>query len=338
MPFLLKDKLKYKFLTKDELIINLDRLSRFKLPEESFNRVFISILINCLISPKYSKKELENLSADIISDYVKTIWNSSVKNLFPNFDNNNYTNNALKMTVQIPFKITDERTKTFINTKLILSPILNSLDINSVPLNLKFLIMADKIDEKLSNICIDNLRSKYSLKFPIKKLIIVEGITEENLLPVFAKKLGYDFDKLGIYILGAGGKSKSPSLYIKLRDKLNIPVILLFDNDAVSVCNTLKKQLKRNDKIIVINNGEFEDILSLNLIKRTLNKEFTLSEPIIMEDLHKYNKMCDNLEYFFRTRNIGEFKKSKFSQLIAQNIKYDTDITEDVKKIINDIV
>lgn len=337
MPILIKEKLKYKFLSKEELIINLDRLSRFKPPEESFNRVFISILINCLISPKYSKKELENLSADIISDYVKTIWNNSVKNLFPNFYNNNI-NNVLKTTVQIPFKITDERTKTFINTKLILSPVLNSLDINSVPLNLKFLIMADKLHKKLTVEHIDNLRDKYALKFPIKKLIIVEGITEENLLPVFSKKMGYDFNKSGTYILGAGGKSKSPSLYIKLRDKLNIPIILLFDNDAIPVCNLLKNQLRSNDKIIIINKGEFEDILSLNLIKRTLNKEFTLSQPIIKEDLYKFDKMCDNLENFFRTRNIGEFKKSKFSQLIAQNIKYDTDITNDVKKIINDIV
>ena len=37
---------------------------------------------------------------------------------------------------------------------------------------------------------------------------IVEGITEEILLPVFSKLLGYDFYAHGIQIIPAGGKNQ----------------------------------------------------------------------------------------------------------------------------------
>ena len=74
--------IKFKFLSLDELSISVDRLSRFKLPEEAYFRVFSSILQKSLITPKYSKKELEELPAEIISKLVKHIWNKSVENIF----------------------------------------------------------------------------------------------------------------------------------------------------------------------------------------------------------------------------------------------------------------
>ena len=58
--------------------------------------------------------------------------------------------------------------------------------------------------------------------------------------------VGYNFDELGIFILGAGGKSKSPSLYLKLKDKLKIPVIMLFDSDAKEICEFLNKSLYKH--------------------------------------------------------------------------------------------
>ena len=178
---------------------------------------------------------------------------------------------------------------------------------------------------------------KHSLLFPIRKLLIVEGITEEILLPVFASKLKSDFNKNGIYILGAGGKSKSPNLYINLKDKLKIPVILLFDSDAKEICNILKQNIYPKDKILIIEKGEFEDILSVNLIKRALNNEYETVLPVIKKDLLLFPKMCSNLEYLYRTRQLGEFKKAKFAKIISQNIRYKTDITDEIKNLIFNI-
>ena len=43
---------------------------------------------------------------------------------------------------------------------------------------------------------------------------------------------------------------------------------------------------------------------------------------------------CENIEEFYRTRHLGEYKKSRVSKLIANNIAYKTDITEEIKEII----
>ena len=83
---------KFKFLTKDELLISLDRLSRFKLPEESYFRVFSSIITKCLITPKLSKKDIEDLSGDELSKIVELIWNKSVENIFGAINKKNNIN------------------------------------------------------------------------------------------------------------------------------------------------------------------------------------------------------------------------------------------------------
>lgn len=324
--------LKYKHITLDELIISIDRLSRFKLPDEAYNRVFTSIISKYLISPKYSKSDIENLSANDISKIVKEIWNKSVEKIFGKQEKQN---NILKIIATSTFKNLDERTKTFINTPLAIDSVLYTVDFETAPINLKFLIKTSKIST-LDDIKFERRRNK--LLFPIQKLVIVEGITEEILLPVFANKLNKSFDENGIYILGAGGKSKSPSLYMKLRDKVKIPIILLFDNDAKEICELLKANLLPKDKMLIIDNGEFEDILSLNLIKRALNNEYEPASVLHTDELRSHTKMCENIEDFYRTRHLGEFKKSKFSKIIASNIKYDTDITNEIQDIISKII
>lgn len=325
---------KFKFLTKDELLISLDRLSRFKLPEESYFRVFSSIITKCLITPKLSKKDIEDLSGDELSKLVELIWNKSVENIFGAINKKNDIN-ILKYLVNKSFKNIDEKTKKLINTNLFIKELLQSIEYNTAPINLKFLKYCVSLS---SNEEIISISKRQKLLFPIRKLVIVEGITEEILLPVFAKKLGHSFEENGIYILGAGGKSKSPSLYMKLKDKLNIPVILLFDNDAIEISDVLSKNLLKKDKIIVISNGEFEDILSENLIKRSLNKEYLPATPLIIDDLRIYPKMCENIENFYRTRHLGEYKKSKVSKIIAENIHYNSDITDEIKNIIFSII
>lgn len=328
---LLPTNLKFKYMTIEELSISLDRLSRFKLPEESYFRVFSSILQKCLIEPRYTKTEIDSLPANVLSSLVKKIWNSSVEYLFGKNNDENKIN-LLKLLVTETFEIIDERTKKLINTNLKINNILNSFNYESAPLNIKFLINVKEAKTKDEMLF---LSKKYKLLFPVKKLIIVEGITEEILLPVFAKELGYSFEQNGIYILGAGGKSKSPSLYLKLKDKIKIPILLLFDNDAEEICILLNKNLSKKDKTYLIKNGEFEDILPINLIKRTLNKEYKPATLLTKSELNFSNRMCENIEEFYKTRHLGEYKKSKVSKLIAANIRYKTDTTPEIKEIVD---
>ena len=73
--------LKIKPLTKEQLIISIDRLTRFKHPEIKYLRVFKDILINNLISPKFKKTELDNMEYPQLKDYAQEIINYSLKAL-----------------------------------------------------------------------------------------------------------------------------------------------------------------------------------------------------------------------------------------------------------------
>ena len=340
-PLKTKSTIKYKLLSFQELVINLDRLSRFKLPDETFSRVFHNIIYTKLIYPKYSKLDIDTIDPKIIKNIVEEIWNNSVEKLFPSQNINKAPNIALKNTIYKTFKNINERTKIYIKAKLNFSSILENIDYETSPINLKFLIKVNKEFSTKRKINIDDLkflRNKYSLLFPINKLIIVEGITEEILLPAFANKMKSNFNKNGIFILGAGGKSKSPSLYIKIKNQIKIPIVFLFDYDEKEICSYLTNNIEKKDKTILIEKGEFEDILSINLLKRALNDEYKPATPILKEELHLYNKMCENIENFYKTRHLGEFKKAKLSKIIAKNIKYDTDLTDEIKKIIYNII
>ena len=100
-----KNSIKYNLLSFDELVINLDRLSRFKLPEESFTRVFGYIILKKLITPKYSKNDFLNEDARVIAKFVKEIWNESVKACCDTTFNNSNANIALKSIIKDTFNV-----------------------------------------------------------------------------------------------------------------------------------------------------------------------------------------------------------------------------------------
>jgi len=66
--------------------------------------------------------------------------------------------------------------------------------------------------------------------FFARKVVIVEGPTEEYALPIYSKALGYDMDKEGIAIINSGGKGQIDRLY-RLFNEFKIPCYIIFDID-----------------------------------------------------------------------------------------------------------
>ena len=53
--------MKYKKLSKEQIIISIDRLTRFKNPKDKYLRVFSEILSSNLIEPRLKKDDILNL-------------------------------------------------------------------------------------------------------------------------------------------------------------------------------------------------------------------------------------------------------------------------------------
>lgn len=66
--------------------------------------------------------------------------------------------------------------------------------------------------------------------FFAKKVVIVEGETEEYALPIYADALGYNFDSNGISVISVGGKNELDRLF-RIFNEFAIPSYIIFDGD-----------------------------------------------------------------------------------------------------------
>lgn len=319
----------------DDLILSIDRLSRLKIPELKYHRVYKEIISKYLINPQISLKNFDLISPQTIVKIIEIIWNGSISQ-FEKSMKSAKTSHLIASLDKQYFKNIPEVTKILMNASLdIYTPL--AFYTKKLPDNLA--LLQELISSNTDNIAIAAkiIRENKLTKFPIEKIVLAEGITEEILLPVFAKKLGYDFNKYGIYVIGAGGKSKIPILYNKLKDKIKLPIIMIMDNDASTIYHELIKTMKKQDKAIIIENGEFEDILPKCLIKRSFNQYFYDIEKVTSKDFMCKNSMCENISNIYKSRQIGEFQKAHFAKIIAQNVKYKTDTSKEIGSIINEI-
>lgn len=323
------NNVKVKPLTKEQLTISIDRLTRFKNPEVKYLRVFGELITNNLIQPKYKKSDIEKMDSEEVKNLAEFIINYSLENLGLPKDEDYIINQRL-YNYEESIYIISENIEKFLKNKINYKAFVTLIDENS-PKNLKWLkALGSPMDIKQE-------RFKNSLRFPVEKVVIAEGATEETLLPEFAKRCGYDFDKEGIYVLSAGGKNQVVKLYYRLVDSLKLPIFVLLDKDAKENLEEIKPKLRSIDKIHLLACGEFEDLLPLELVQRTLDYQLNNISMMEKEMLNAPEPRVKILEEVFKTRGMHEFKKVEFAQMVKKNIKTNADISDEICEIINEI-
>ncbi len=317
--------MKYKKLTSEQILISLDRLTRFKFTKEKYLRVFTDIILSNLIEPKLKKNELLKLEYSKILDYAVEIFNGSLKESC-----NDYTINLKLADYENSVFYNDEETQTLLKNRLNYKTAINYVNETS-PINLKWLKSLAQNNELVF------ARETGFLKFPIEKVILVEGLTEEILLPAFSKFIGYDFYQKGIQVIAAGGKNQVVKMYYRLIEELKIPVFLLLDKDAEENIRQIKPKLRSIDRIHLVSCGEFEDLLPKSLIIKTVNAHFANFSSINDSDLSVSDSEVENLENIFKTKGWHEFKKAEFAKLVRENISEQSDISAEIAEIIEEI-
>ena len=321
--------MRYKILSKEQLIISFDRLTRFKPVKDKYFRVFTDIITSNLIEPKLKKSELIKLSPEKITNYAEEIINESLKSCSEKAKSKINLNETIKEYENSVF-LNDKDTQAYLDNKIEYDYFIKLID-ESCPINLRWL----KIISGGGNL--KNLRSRHGLKYPVQKVLLVEGLTEEILLPAFSKYLGFDFYKEGIQVIGAGGKNQVVKMYYKMIEELKIPVFLLLDKDAEENIAQIKPKLRSIDKIHLVSCGEFEDLLPKSLIIKTVNNELNNFASINEEDLLDEVPEAKNLENIFKQKGLHEFKKADFAKLVRDNISEDSDISTEIAEIVMEL-
>lgn len=317
--------MRYKKLTSEQILISIDRLTRFKFTKEKYLRVFTDIILSNLIEPKIKKNELLNMDFAEICDYAAEIFNGSLEQ-----NDDDFTINLRLADYENSVFNNDDETQKLLQNKLNYKSAIKYID-DSAPVNLKWLKSLGEQDDLVK------LRETRLLKYPIEKVLLVEGLTEEILLPAFSKFLGYDFYQTGIQVIAAGGKNQVVKMYYRLIEELKTPIFLLLDKDAEENIRQITPKLREIDKIHLVSCGEFEDLLPKSLIVKTVNSHFANFSSINDSDLSDDNSEVENLENIFKTKGLHEFKKAEFAKLVRENISTDADISAEIKEIIREI-
>lgn len=322
------ESIKIKPLTKEQIIISADRLTRFKFTEQKYLRVFTDILVNNLISPKMKKTEIEETDYKKITELAEYIINSSLENLGISIQNSGKINKKLKQYENLVF-VLESSCEKLLDNNINYDGILELLEKPDVK-NLQWLKSLASDSDPVT------LRELHALKFPISTVLICEGITEETLLPEFAKLMDFDFDKNGIFVLSAGGKNQVVKTFYKLVECLKLPIFVLLDKDAEENYREILPKMRKIDRIHLIEHGEFEDILPVKLLEKTLafaTKNISVAEE---GEIHE-GETVEFLTDFFKHRGLHEFKKAEFAHMVKENISSKEDVSEEISEILKEL-
>ncbi len=305
-------KLKFKIIPLDRLLIFANNLCKFKNPSIKFKKFFFEIFDKYLIEPKIKIKNFDNYQFSYLKDLLELVFNESVKFYFgENLDYKNF---------DLFYK------DNFLIYKL------NSLELNYIDLKLDFLTLYKYCQQQ----CSCNFKRIIKSNIPsVNKIILVEGLTEELLLPKFSELCGYPFLDNGIKLIPCGGKTKVFDYYFDIISYVKIPVIVVFDSDAWELSVKLKSHIRDIDKMIILKSGEFEDLLLPSLIKKAINKEYQNYVNIEIKDIDKNLPKVKALEKLFKEKSLGEFSKSKFAKIILSVLSRKSQLSQYSKYIID---
>lgn len=301
--------MKFKKIPNDYFITILDRLTRLEPAYIRYKRVFDDIINKFSIDIKAKNLSLE----DNISLAVE-IFNSS-------FENPSVSANLKEILINLEDKyfLKSEISKKYLNAPIDIVSMVKSIDFKNI--SLKNLIWLKNIVEK--NLKFDELadfREKNSSLYPINKIILCEGETENILLKTLLSKFEFDLDKKGIFVLPSGGKNQVARKYYKMREYTNLAFFILLDKDAMQIKSLIQPKLRKKDKIYLINSGEFEDLIPNELLVKTINNIYKNEYNCTISDFEDGFSTVYNLENIYKKYGFGEYKKADFAKKLKEYI------------------
>jgi hypothetical protein len=172
---------------------------------------------------------------------------------------------------------------------------------------------------------------------PIHTLVLVEGMTEEVLLPALLNIAGvYE----GVRVQSCGGKTAMLAHYQRIRPWFSGRIRLVLDADATDISRPLQKSLHPQDALYLIPQGAIEDCYELPLFLKVLNQVRQGCLPLTAKDFqawcaaHKVSKRSRSQVYhrFWVAHGLEGFDKTFLAHRIAEALRQDRHALEKLPK------
>lgn len=197
---------------------------------------------------------------------------------------------------------------------------------------------------------IDNIVEFYSITsneklkegFFAKKIILVEGDTEEICLPLLLERVGINIHKLGVSVIGVGGKAQIPK-YWRLFFKFDIPILVIFDNDVrknekernneiIASCFNIEKESIENCEIYRVFEGRYKQQLIV------FENDF---ETATKKDFYRYcdsKGKCNKFDEFEKEAKSFGLRKAQKHRYILRRILADLEYKNYIPNFIEPII
>ncbi len=183
-----------------------------------------------------------------------------------------------------------------------------------------------------------SFRSDLPADFIPQAMVIVEGSTEEVLLPCFGKVFGLNFQSQAFMVVSAGGAKQVAKRYLLFRDLVAMPIVCILDRDAEEQSALIGDCIRDCDKLFVLTSGEIEDTFETVAFTRHLNQyleSFPGSvRPVAPADFPPGASRKSQLNKLWKERRLGDFDKIAFAASIAAHLDTASDVPEDLTRIL----
>ena len=293
-----------KKIPNEYFVTILDRLTRFEPAYSRYRRVYSD-----LISKYASGLKPVLLSIEEQSELANLIINNSVDlSVFDDFS-------PIMLNLEEKYFIKNDISYQYLSNSINIKAIFKKISVlNGLPKNILWFSELEQSDDIYKN------RINKSLLFPIEKILLCEGETERVLLPTLLNLFGINLDSLGILLVPAGGKNQVARKLYSMIEYTKLPFIILLDKDAMLINDMIQSKLREIDKVYVINSGEFEDLIPVQVLEGAINYIHKNEYHCLSVDFKSENKMVINLETIYKKYGFGEFKKAHFAHELQSYI------------------
>ncbi len=164
-----------------------------------------------------------------------------------------------------------------------------------------------------------------SLFPPIETLVLVEGMTEEVLLPVL---LTLKEVSSGVRVESCGGKTAMLRHYQRIRPWFRGRVRLILDADGKDVFHAIENALAPDDAVFLIPQGSIEDCYELPLFLEALNQVREGCVPLTPQDFQDWCHVQQGSRFsrsqlyqrFWLGLGLGNFDKTFLAKVISHNL------------------
>src|SRR5262249_48596616 len=144
----------------------------------------------------------------------------------------------------------------------------------------------------------------------------------------------------GVEVLAVGGKNQMLETYVYYGERLKGPICIVMDKDAENLVPDLNYYRRTNDKIFILEEGEFEDLYDNDWIVKTIQAHYQPTQPVTdkhrahLESGHRV-KVLQDLWYEL---GLGEFDKVTFAEHLAETLTTEQLLSESMKQLVKDIL